>query len=76
MYEFLKMLPRELHVFCYYEEFEKFGYPVAETVLQGLIPEEEFHIWYLLTRMKELVCNHVTNGWTDEDILLFSNLAK
>lgn len=58
------------------KEFEKFTYPVAETVLQGVFPEEELHIWYLLARMKELVYNQGRNGWTDEEIGLFRNLAK
>ncbi len=58
------------------EEFQKFGFPAAECVLQDLVPDEEFHIWWLLARVMELVFSIGREGFTDDHVQLLSNLVK
>ena len=42
----------------------------------GLIENEEFSIWVLAARMAEMVYYYGRNGWKEDDVLLFDNLAK
>lgn len=57
------------------DEFRKFAI-VADCVLQGLVPDREYDIWYLVARMTELVFSTGRDCWTDNDIELFTRLAK
>ena len=57
------------------EEYRKFSL-VAQVVLRGLVPDSEYHIWYLIARMTELVYNTGRDGWSKNDICYFERLAK
>ena len=57
------------------EDFRRFSM-VAEVVLRGMVPDTEYHIWYLLARMTELVYNTGRDGWNMSNICLFNKLAR
>ena len=57
------------------EEFYKFTL-VSDEVLRGLVSDEELRIWFLVARMTELVFHTGRSGWTENDVQLFSKLAK
>ena len=58
------------------EEYRKFAFPASECVLGGLIEDEDFSIWRLAARMIEMVYYYERNGWKEDDVKLFDNLAK
>ena len=58
------------------EEYRKFAFPASECVLDSLIEDENFQIWVLAARMAEIVYCYWRNGWKEEDVTLFDNMAK
>ena len=58
------------------EEYRKFAFPASECVLGGLVDDEYFTIWVLAARMAEMVYYYGRNGWKEDDITLFDNLAQ
>ena len=58
------------------EEYRKFAFPASECVLGGLIEDDDFQIWVLAARMAEMVYYSGRNGWKEEDVELFDNMAK
>lgn len=39
------------------EKYQKFAYPASEYVLGGKLPDDEYHVWVLISRITELVFN-------------------
>ena len=58
------------------EELQKFGFPAAECVLAGLVSDDEHQIWWLLSRIMELIFSTGRNGFTEEEIRLQDSLVK
>ena len=40
------------------EEWQKFTFPIAESVFWGLIPEDDFHVVWLTARITQLLFNN------------------
>ena len=57
------------------EELHKFIFPVSEVILADLLEDMDYHIWHLTARMTELVYSK-RDGWSHDDVQLFSILAK
>lgn len=57
------------------EEYQKFGYPASEFVLEGLLSPEHGEVWAPLPRIVEFVFNCGQNGWTVEMIETFQKLC-
>jgi len=57
------------------EEFQKFAFPVMETVLGGLVQDKDYHLTQLLSRIVEFIFYH-RSGWTAEELNLFDNIVK
>ena len=58
------------------EEFQKFAYPASEFVLGGLLPDSYYHSWVLFVRITEMVYNTGRNGFTADDLELFTKLIR
>lgn len=56
------------------EELHKFTFPASEVIFADLLEDMDNHIWFLTARMTELVFSK-RDGWSYEDLQLFSNLA-
>jgi len=58
------------------ESFQKFSFPMAECILQGLLSDpEEFEILSLISRLTEMHFHSGRNGWTKELIELHKKIA-
>ena len=56
------------------EELQKFAFPSSECVLGGLLPDEDYHVWILVTRLTELVFGAGRYEWTAEMLELARHL--
>ena len=49
------------------EDLQKFVYPISEYILDGLLPDEHYHVWITLVRITELIYNKGRRDFTAED---------
>ena len=49
------------------EDLQKFVYPISEYILEGLLPDDHYHVWLTLVRITELIYNTGRQGFTVED---------
>ena len=57
------------------EEWQKFGFPASEFVLEGLLNPSEKEVWAPLPRIIECVYNCGIHGWTEDMINKFTRLC-
>lgn len=58
------------------EELQKFGFSAAECGLSELVSDDEYQIWWLLSRIMELIFSTGRSGFTLAEIRLLDALVK